>query len=188
MSPAEWRKWITSHGRRRPDFSASIVWSIPRVVKSRRKELPVPSGKKPRAGGRGGKRFGKEAVHNFVGRAVAADRKKISEAAHVGIASECGGFAAGARLRYFQLDSELAYAFDGSGREGAATSATRGGIDDGEKARAFCWLDKLRRRARGGSHSGTTASRPMALRICSASSARFTFMDAVRGKSAFQTR
>ena len=49
MSPSECRKRITSHGRRRAALRASIVCSMPRVVKSRRKELPVPSGKKPRA-------------------------------------------------------------------------------------------------------------------------------------------
>ena len=143
---------------------------------------------KTESGRRGGKRFGEQAVHNFVGRAVAADRQEISEASRVGSASERGGFAAGACLRYFQIDAELAHAFEGSGRQCAATSAARGGIDDGEEARVHCWLDKFSSRERGCGHSGTTASRPTALRICSASSARFTFMDAVRGKSAFQTR
>src|SRR6185437_5622794 len=143
---------------------------------------------KAQSGRRVGERFGEEAIHNFVRGTVTADRQEISEALRIGGARKHGGFAAGARVGYFEINAELPHALEGSRREGAATSATCGGIDDGEETCGRSWLGKLRSGVRGRVHRGTTASRPTAPRICSASSARFTFMDAVRGKSLFQMR
>src|SRR5579862_6189301 len=71
--------------------------------------------KKTESGRRGGECFGEESIHNFVGRAIAADRQKIAETSPVRIASERGSFPAGVRLRYFQIDTEFAHAFEGSG-------------------------------------------------------------------------
>ena len=92
-------------GRRAPLRRASIVCSTPRVVKSRRKELPVPSGRNPSAGRPCRQRLGKKPVDDFVGRSVAADGEKIPEALRVGAPRERGGFAGAACLHDFQFDA-----------------------------------------------------------------------------------
>ena len=149
--------------------------------------MPVPSGRKAERGPALGLCLGEYAVHNLVRRSVAPNREEIPVALRIGAAGERCCLARPARLRNFEIDADPPNAIERRGCELAAASAAGRRIHDGEEA-SRSRPQNLRRDALLGDQRGTTASRPMAFRICSANSARLIFNDAVRGKSASQTR
>src|SRR6185437_3123425 len=115
---------------------------------------------------------GKHAVHDFIAGAIASYGKKLPPAAGVGLARKTCSFAWTRRFRDIHFDAFTAKICDSSVSQLTAAAATGSGINDCEE-----WFG----------HSGTTLVRSICAPICSASTPRLIFREAVRGKSRSQT-
>src|SRR5581483_4720495 len=114
-----------------------------------------------------GRCCGKQAVYDFVGSTVAADRQESPVPLGVGFSRKLGCFCGAVRLSYFELESSRPQFPQRRLHQLATAAPTGGGIDDGKE---FFLHSAL-----------TAASRVRLPRICSASSARLIFIDAVLG-------
>lgn len=112
---------------------------------------------------------GKQAVDDFVRRAVPANGDEATVSSGVGVPCQLGGVAWRSALRCLQLNTGGTQAINGWSEKFATAASTRRGIDNRKIT-----ID----------HSSTTAEeRSSFLPISSASSVRLIFIEAVRGKS-----
>ena len=78
--------------------------------------------------------LGKEAIDDFIGRAVAAHGKKIAKPAPVSVPSEFGRLTGAACQRNLDVNPSLAYAIQRRAGQFAAAAPTRRRIHDREKS------------------------------------------------------